>query len=273
MRSLVNVPIGRIVFFSFTISDGWIMRVLHLFYTFILMLISISAQAEGTMVATVLQADFSRDPEVRLLVRVADVGGGDVSVPMASRSECLKRVESPERPGPDPCFSVAITEDQQPRNILQQTLLNDPHLSTDPIYLEIVYRSEVSESDPTNHHRRSALLRIEENGFYNWNDEAEQALADVELQAYSHDLVNVAFVDADARLNAAYRYRMAGLDQAKQEGLREAQRVWIKFRDAECKSDRKSDRSVSGDSTEQCLIRVTGERARQLSIFPEADKN
>lgn len=249
------------------------MRVLHLFYIFVLVLTSASAHAEGTMVATVLQADFSRDPEVRLLVRVADVGGGEVSMPMASRSDCHKRIKSPDRPGPDPCFSVAITEDQQPRNILQQTLLNDPQLSTDPIYLEIVYRSEVSESDPSNHHRRSALLRIEENGFYNWNDEAEQALADVELQAYSHDLLDVAFADADARLNAAYRDRMARLDEAKQKGLREAQRVWIKFRDTECKPDPKSDRSVSGDSTEQCLIRATGERARQLSIAPEADKN
>jgi hypothetical protein len=58
--------------------------------------------------------------------------------------------------------------------------LNDPQRTTDPIYLEIVYRSEVSESDPTNHHQRSATLKIEKNGLYNWNNESEQALADVE---------------------------------------------------------------------------------------------
>lgn len=265
----MEVLIGRVVFFAgFPLSDGWVVRILNLFYIFSLVLISVSAQAEGTMVATVLQADFTRDPEVRLLVRVADVGGGEVSAPMASRSDCLKRGKSPDRPGPDPCFSVAITEGQQPRDIIQQTLLNDPQLSTDPIYLEIVYRSEVSESDPTNHHGRSALLRIEENGFYNWNDEAEQALADVELQAYSHDLLDVALVDADARLNAAYRDRMVRLDETKQKGLREAQRGWVKFRDAECKPDSKSDRSVFGESSEKCLIRATGERARQLSIAP-----
>jgi len=249
------------------------LRLFRSVWILLVAMFSIVVKAEGTMVATVLQADFTRDPEVRLLVRVADVGGGEVSVPMASRSDCHKRIKSPDRPGPDPCFSVGITEDQQPRNIIQQTLLNDPQLSTDPIYLEIVYRSEVNESDPTNHHGRSALLRIEENGFYNWNDEAEQALADVELQAYSHDLLDVELVDADARLNAAYRDRMARLDEAKQKGLREAQRVWIKFRDAECKPDPKSDRSVSGDSTEQCLIRATGERARQLALAPEKYKN
>ena len=39
-------------------------------------LLSSVVKAEGTMIATVLQADFSKDPEIRLLVRVLDVGGG-----------------------------------------------------------------------------------------------------------------------------------------------------------------------------------------------------
>lgn len=41
-------------------------------------LLSSVVKAEGTMIATVLQADFSKDPEIRLLVRVLDVGGGRV---------------------------------------------------------------------------------------------------------------------------------------------------------------------------------------------------
>ena len=249
------------------------MRLSRLVWVLPLAMFSIVVKAEGTMVATVLQADFTRDPEIRLLVRVADVGGGEITTPMASRSDCLRRSKSPDRPGPDPCFSIGITEDQQPRDVVRQTLLNDPQLSTDPIYLEIVYRSEVSESDPTNHHGRYAFLRIEENGFYNWNDEAKQALADVEWQSYSHDVFDVALVDEDARLNAAYRDRMARLDEAKQKGLREAQRTWIKFRDAECKPDPKSDRSVIGESTDQCLIRATGERTRQLSVAPKKNTN
>jgi len=209
------------------------MRLSRLVWVLPLAMFSIVVKAEGTMVATVLQANFTRDPEIRLLVRVADVGGGEITTPMASRSDCLKRSKSPDRPGPDPCFSIGITEDQQPRDVVRrQTLLNDPQLSTDPIYLEIVYRSEVSESDPTNHHGRYAFLRVEENGFYNWNDEAKQALADVEWQSYSHDVLDVPLVDEDARLDAVYRDRMARLDEAKQKGLREAQRTWIKFRDA-----------------------------------------
>lgn len=112
-------------------------------------LLSSIVNAEGTMVATVLQADFSKDPEIRLLVRVVDVGGGSDTPSMAVRKECLERVKSSDRPGPDPCFSIEISESKKQRAIVRQTLLNDPQRSTDPIYLEIVYRSEVSTTDPT----------------------------------------------------------------------------------------------------------------------------
>lgn len=91
MWSPINKLARLVVFFAgFPLSDGWVVRVLNLFYVFALVLTSVSARAEGTMVATVLQADFARDPEVRLLVRVADVGGGEVSAPMASRSNKMK---------------------------------------------------------------------------------------------------------------------------------------------------------------------------------------
>ncbi|MFT4254468.1 MAG: lysozyme inhibitor LprI family protein [Caulobacter sp.] len=41
----------------------------------------------------------------------------------------------------------------------------------------------------------------------------------------------------DARLNRAYKAEMAGRSKARQAGLRNAQRAWIKRRDAECREN------------------------------------
>lgn len=235
-------------------------------------LLSSVVKAEGTMVATVLQADFSKDPEIRLLVRVLDVGGGPGDTSMALRKECLERVKSADRPGPDPCFSIEITESKKQRAIVRQTLLNDPQRSTDPIYLEIVYQSEVSATDPTNHHRRSAWLKIEENGFYNWNNETKQALADVVWPTASSGALDLVVTDTDALLNLVYRERMERLDENAQKGLRETQRAWMKFRDAECLPEPKSYKSVFGEWSDSCLIRATIERARQLAMAPDKSK-
>ena len=150
--------------------------------------------------------------------------------------------------------------------------MSDPQRSTDPIYLEIVYRSEVSNGDPTNHYGRSVSLKIEENGFYNWNNEAKQALADVAWPSSSNGALDVVLVDADALLNAVYRDRMTRLDDNAQKGLRETQRAWMKFRDTECQADSKSYESVFGELSYNCLIRATIERARQIAMAPDKKK-
>jgi hypothetical protein len=235
-------------------------------------LLSSVVKAEGTMIATVLQADFSKDPEVRLLVRVVDIGFGPDAPSMALRKECLARVKSTDRPGPDPCFSIEITESKKQRAIVRQTLLNDPQRSTDPIYLEIVYQSEVSASDPTNHYGRSAWLKIEENGFYNWNNETKQALADVVWPTAPSGTLDLVVSDTDALLNLVYRERMERLDENARKGLRETQRAWMKFRDAECLPEPKSSKSVFGEWSNSCLIRATIERARQLAMAPDNRK-
>jgi uncharacterized protein YecT (DUF1311 family) len=260
------------VLLDYYFSKVQIMQISRFCVVVFLSLLSSVVKAEGTMVATVLQADFSQDPEIRLLVRVTDIGGGEDTVPMANRNLCLERVKSTERPGPDPCFSIEITENKKQRTIVRQTLLNDPERVNDPIYLEIVYRSEISKSDPTNHYGRSALIKVEENGFYNWNNEEKQALADVEWQPSSNGAVDVALVDADALLNSVYRDRMTRLDDNSQKGLRETQRAWMKFRDAECQPDAKSYKSIFGEYSDDCLIRATIERTRQLARAPDKNK-
>lgn len=245
------------------------MKIFRFGVVFLLSLLSSLAHAEGTMIATVLQADFSKDPEIRLLVRVVDVGWGPDAPSMALRKDCLARVKSSDRPGPDPCFSIEITESKKQRAIVRQTLLNDPQRSSDPIYLEIVYQSEVSESDPTNHYGRSARLKIEENGFYNWNNETKQALADVVWPTLPSGTLDLVVTDTDALLNLVYRERMERLDEKAQKELRETQRAWMKFRDAECLPEAKSYKSVFGEWSNSCLIRATIERARQLAMAPD----
>lgn len=248
------------------------MKIFRFGVVFLLSLLSSLAHAEGTMIATVLQADFSKDPEIRLLVRVVDVGWGPDAPSMALRKDCLARVKSSDRPGPDPCFSIEITESKKQRAIVRQTLLNDPQRSSDPIYLEIVYQSEVSESDPTNHYGRSARLKVEENGFYNWNNETKQALADVVWPTLPSGTLDLVVTDTDALLNLVYRERMERLDEKAQKELRETQRAWMKFRDAECLPEAKSYKSVFGEWSNSCLIRATIERARQLAMAPDKTK-
>lgn len=248
------------------------MKIFRFGVVFLLSLLSSLAHAEGTMIATVLQADFSKDPEIRLLVRVVDVGWGPDAPSMALRKDCLARVKSSDRPGPDPCFSIEITESKKQRAIVRQTLLNDPQRSSDPIYLEIVYQSEVSESDPTNHYGRSARLKVEENGFYNWNNETKQALADVVWPTLPSGTLDLVVTDTDALLNLVYRERMERLDEKAQKELRETQRAWMKFRDAECLPEAKSYKSVFGEWSSSCLIRATIERARQLAMAPDKNK-
>jgi hypothetical protein len=248
------------------------MKIFRFGVVFLLSLLSSLAHAEGTMIATVLQADFSKDPEIRLLVRVVDVGWGPDAPSMALRKDCLARVKSSDRPGPDPCFSIEITESKKQRAIVRQTLLNDPQRSSDPIYLEIVYQSEVSESDPTNHYGRSARLKVEENGFYNWNNETKQALADVVWPTLPSGTLDLVVTDTDALLNLVYRERMERLDEKAQKELRETQRAWMKFRDAECLPEAKSYKSVFGEWSNSCLIRATIERARQLAMAPDKNK-
>lgn len=69
----------------------------------------------------------------------------------------------------------------------------------------------------------------------------------------------------DQRLNAAYRAAMASLDGDRKDQLRGAQRLWIKYRDAECTLRA----SLTGGSIDRlnggsCLLDMTRERANDL---------
>jgi len=74
----------------------------------------------------------------------------------------------------------------------------------------------------------------------------------------------------DARLNKAYKSLIAELPPARKTQLLEAQRAWIKFRDANCDFYYDPDGgSMARVSASDCVMRTTTERARELESFKQ----
>ncbi|CAK9891203.1 MULTISPECIES: lysozyme inhibitor LprI family protein [Pseudomonas] len=72
----------------------------------------------------------------------------------------------------------------------------------------------------------------------------------------------------DSRLNSAYKKAMAGLEGPQQTQLREAQRAWIKYRDANCNLYY----SLTGGTIDQlngagCILSSTRDRADELQAL------
>lgn len=69
----------------------------------------------------------------------------------------------------------------------------------------------------------------------------------------------------DARLNAAYKALMADLPPARKTPLQEAQRAWIKFRDANCNFYLDPDGgSLARVQANDCMMTTTASRALEL---------
>lgn len=72
----------------------------------------------------------------------------------------------------------------------------------------------------------------------------------------------------DAALNVAYRQLTAGMNPRQQAGLRNAQRAWIAFRDADCASRQDWEwGSMSTVAANFCVLRRTVERTIELETF------
>ena len=73
----------------------------------------------------------------------------------------------------------------------------------------------------------------------------------------------------DARLNAAYRKAMAGLNARQKAKLQSAQRAWINFRDAECASYQDEDwGTLSYVLAAGCVLHMTVQRTMDLEKYP-----
>lgn len=234
---------------------------------FTLALLPLAAQAEATLTATIIQADFSNAPEARLLVRVMDEAFGSQDSSIAERSYCASHGEAADRPGPDTCFSITLDEGAGPQPLIAQTLLNEPQRGSDPVYVEVLYRSHYPVDESGSASRPLASVRVEANGFYNWNDEQQQSLPQ-NYKVVDKGFYPLVLNDADALLNSTYRERLGRLPEARQAALREAQRKWMVFRDAECKPAGGGAHSAFGEQEHNCLLRLTLDRARQIATAP-----
>ena len=82
-------------------------------------------------------------------------------------------------------------------------------------------------------------------------------------------LATVACVDAktavwDKRLNAAYGSLMRGVDAEQRDPLRAAQRLWIQYRDANCRFYGSRQGSISQILAAECVRAMTEDRAIEL---------
>lgn len=74
----------------------------------------------------------------------------------------------------------------------------------------------------------------------------------------------------DVQLNQKYKAAMKATPKMRQPKLQEAQRAWIKFRDADCGflADPNGGTAAAVDSA-SCLLTATAERAKSLADFAE----
>ena len=68
----------------------------------------------------------------------------------------------------------------------------------------------------------------------------------------------------DTRLNQAYKELMARQDTGRKTALRNAQRLWIKYRDANCGFYAEGPGSISQVAAAECLRFMTKQRALEL---------
>ena len=79
----------------------------------------------------------------------------------------------------------------------------------------------------------------------------------------------VACVDAktkiwDLRLNAAYKALQQRIDAGQAESLRAAQRLWVQYRDANCRFYGSAEGSIREVQAAECMRSMTQDRALEL---------
>lgn len=78
----------------------------------------------------------------------------------------------------------------------------------------------------------------------------------------------------DSRLNATYRELMRRLPESRRAGLRDAQRAWIAFREAECdyRGEQEGGGTLQAVIIDSCWLSFTAERADQLQHALEFER-
>ena len=74
----------------------------------------------------------------------------------------------------------------------------------------------------------------------------------------------------DVQLNKAYKALMAGLAPSRKAQLLEAQRAWIKYRDANCAFYYDPEGgTLARVNANSCMLTATADRARELESFKQ----
>ena len=81
------------------------------------------------------------------------------------------------------------------------------------------------------------------------------------------DCIAGEYVFHDDRLNAAFRRLRAGLPATDADALRDAQRDWLKRRDAECTWDAATEGQGQRLAANECSLRWTAIRAAELEAM------
>ncbi|QOT81229.1 DUF1311 domain-containing protein [Cupriavidus basilensis] len=83
-----------------------------------------------------------------------------------------------------------------------------------------------------------------------------------------HDCIAAETARQDKSLNAAYKSLQQALPPARKAQLLDAQRAWLKFRDANCSFQADPDGgTIAGVNASACFMQMTADRARELSDF------
>jgi uncharacterized protein YecT (DUF1311 family) len=78
------------------------------------------------------------------------------------------------------------------------------------------------------------------------------------------DCLNAQRAHWDKELTIAYQERLKDADPQQRELLRQAERAWIKFRDANCAYMGAGEGTISSINAAECLRGMTEKRAREL---------
>jgi uncharacterized protein YecT (DUF1311 family) len=76
---------------------------------------------------------------------------------------------------------------------------------------------------------------------------------------------------ADQRLNTVYNALQAQVDNAQRQPLLAAQRLWVQYRDANCRFYGTQDGSIRKVQAAECMRSMTEDRARELEKAMKLD--
>lgn len=84
------------------------------------------------------------------------------------------------------------------------------------------------------------------------------------------DCISSEFKQQDARLNKSYKAAIQALEPSQQAHLRDAQRLWIKFRDTDCSLlGSLTGGTIDGLNQASCFLDMTKKRADDLAWLAE----